>query len=163
MLLFSKMPIGAGMAIVGFLGFGVIIGFEPALGILKTVPYTTFSEHSLSVIPLFLLMGAFAFNSGMSEDLFDAVYKWLGHFKGGVAMATIVACACFAAISGSSLATAATLGAIALPEMRKYKYDDGLATGAVAAGGSVGILIPPSVILIIYGFSRNSKNFSIYI
>lgn len=150
-LLFSKMPIGAGMAIVGFLGFATVVGFEPALGVLRTVPYTTFSEHSLSVIPLFLLMGAFAFNSGMSEDLFNAVYKWMGHFRGGVAMATIVACACFAAISGSSLATAATLGAIALPEMKKYKYDDGLATGAVAAGGSVGILIPPSVILILYG------------
>lgn len=150
-LLFSNMPIGAGMAIVGFLGFAAVVGFEPALGVLRTVPYTTFSEHSLSVIPLFLLMGAFAFNSGMSEDLFNAVYKWMGHFRGGVAMATIVACACFAAISGSSLATAATLGAIALPEMKRYKYDDGLATGAVAAGGSVGILIPPSVILILYG------------
>ena len=150
-LLFSKMPIGGGMAIVGFIGFGIVISFDASLGLLKTVPYTTFSEHSLSVIPLFLLMGAFAFHSGMSEDLFDVVYKWLGHFRGGVAMATIVACACFAAISGSSLATAATLGAIALPEMKKYKYDDGLATGAVAAGGSVGILIPPSVILILYG------------
>lgn len=150
-LLFSKMPIGAGMAIVGFLGFAAVVGFEPALGVLRTVPYTTFAEHSLSVIPLFLLMGAFAFNSGMSEDLFNAVYKWMGHFRGGVAMATIVACACFAAISGSSLATAATLGAIALPEMKKYNYHDGLATGAVAAGGSVGILIPPSVILILYG------------
>lgn len=150
-LLFSKMHIGAGMALVGFVGFGWVVGFGPAFGVLKTVPYTTFSEHALSVIPLFLLMGAFAFYSGMSEDLFEAVYKWLGHFRGGVAMATIVACACFAAISGSSLATAATLGAIALPEMKKYKYDDGLATGAVAAGGSVGILIPPSVILILYG------------
>ena len=150
-LLFSKLPIGAGMAIVGFFGFAAVVGFDPALGVLRTVPYTTFSEHSLSVIPLFLLMGAFAFQSGMSEDLFNAVYKWLGHFRGGVAMATIVACALFAAISGSSLATAATLGAIALPEMKKYKYDDGLATGAVAAGGSVGILIPPSVVLILYG------------
>ena len=150
-LLFSKMPIGAGMAIVGFFGFAAVVGFEPALGVLRTVPYTTFSEQSLSVIPLFLLMGAFAFTSGMSEDLFNAVYKWIGHWRGGVAMATIVACACFAAISGSSLATAATLGAIALPEMKKYNYDDGLATGAVAAGGSVGILIPPSVILILYG------------
>lgn len=151
LLLFSKLPIGAGMALVGFLGFAAVVGFEPALGVLRTVPYTTFSEHSLSVIPLFLLMGSFAFQSGMSEDLFNAVYKWMGHFRGGVAMATIVACALFAAISGSSLATAATLGAIALPEMRKYRYDDGLATGAVAAGGSVGILIPPSVILILYG------------
>lgn len=146
-----RMDIGISMGLVGILGFAYITGIDPALGVLRTVPYTTFSEHGLSVIPLFLLMGAFAFHSGMSEDLFDAVYKWLGHFRGGVAMATIVACACFAAISGSSLATAATLGAIALPEMKKYNYDDGLATGAVAAGGSVGILIPPSVILIIYG------------
>jgi len=150
-LLFSGMSIGVGMALVGFVGFGVLIGFGPALGLLKTVPYATFAQEGLSVIPLFMLMGAFAFSSGMSEDLFAGVYKWLGHFRGGVAMATIVACGLFAAISGSSLATAATLGAVALPEMKRYKYDDGLATGAVAAGGSVGILIPPSVILIIYG------------
>ena len=150
-LLFSGLSIGVAMALVGFLGFSVLVGFGPALGLLKTVPYSTFADYGLSVIPLFILMGSFAFASGMSENLFNAVYKWIGHFRGGVAQATIVACACFAAISGSSLATAATLGAVALPEMKKYKYDDGLATGAIAAGGSVGILIPPSVILIIYG------------
>jgi C4-dicarboxylate transporter DctM subunit len=150
-LLFSGLSIGVAMALVGFLGFAVIVGFGPALGLLKQVPYSTFADYNLSVIPLFILMGSFAFAAGMSENLFNAVYKWIGHFRGGVAQATIVACACFAAISGSSLATAATLGAVALPEMKKYKYDDGLATGAVAAGGSVGILIPPSVILIIYG------------
>jgi tripartite ATP-independent transporter DctM subunit len=150
-LLFSGLQIGVAMGLIGFIGFAVLMGIGPALGILKTVPYTTFGSHSLSVIPLFILMGTFAFQAGMSEDLYTAVYKWLGHFRGGLAMATVVACACFAAISGSSLATAATLGAVALPEMRRYKYDDGLATGAVAAGGSVGILIPPSVILIIYG------------
>jgi C4-dicarboxylate transporter DctM subunit len=149
--LFSGLSIGVGMALVGFLGFAVLVGLGPALGILKSVPYSTFSTYDLSVIPLFILMGSFAFASGLSEDLFNAVYKWIGHFRGGVAQATIVACACFAAISGSSLATAATLGAVALPEMRKYHYDDGLATGAIAAGGSIGILIPPSVILIIYG------------
>lgn len=149
--LFSGLSIGVGMALVGFLGFSVLVGFGPALGLLKSVPYSTFAHYDLSVIPLFILMGSFAFAAGMSEDLFNAVYKWIGHFRGGVAQATIVACACFAAISGSSLATAATLGAVALPEMKKYKYDDGLATGAIAAGGSVGILIPPSVILIIYG------------
>ncbi len=150
-LLFSGLSIGAAMALVGFVGFAVLVGFGPALGILKSVPYSTFAHYDLSVIPLFILMGSFAFAAGMSEDLFNAVYKWIGHWRGGVAQATIVACACFAAISGSSLATAATLGAVALPEMKKYKYDDGLATGAIAAGGSVGILIPPSVILIIYG------------
>ena len=150
-LLFSGLSIGAAMALVGFVGFAVLVGFGPALGILKSVPYSTFAHYDLSVIPLFILMGSFAFAAGMSEDLFNAVYKWIGHWRGGIAQATIVACACFAAISGSSLATAATLGAVALPEMKKYKYDDGLATGAIAAGGSVGILIPPSVILIIYG------------
>ncbi|NNG07533.1 MAG: TRAP transporter large permease [Desulfobacteraceae bacterium] len=149
--LFSGLSIGAAMALVGFVGFAVLVGFGPALGLLKSVPYSTFAHYDLSVIPLFILMGSFALAAGMSEDLFNAVYKWIGHFRGGVAQATIVGCACFAAISGSSLATAATLGAVALPEMKKYKYDDGLATGAIAAGGSVGILIPPSVILIIYG------------
>jgi tripartite ATP-independent transporter DctM subunit len=150
-LLFSGLPIGVGMALVGVLGFAYLTDMDAALGLLRTVPYATFASNSLSVIPLFILMGAFAMSSGMSEALFRAVYKWLGHLKGGVAQATIAACACFAAISGSSLATAVTLGSVALPEMRKYKYDDALATGAVAAGGSMGILIPPSVILIIYG------------
>jgi C4-dicarboxylate transporter, DctM subunit len=150
-LLFAGLPIGVGMSLVGFMGFAYLTDTDAALGLLRTVPYTTFASNNLSVIPLFILMGSFALAAGMSENLFRAVYKWLGHFKGGVAQATIVACACFAAISGSSLATAATLGAVALPEMRKYRYDDSLATGAVAAGGSVGILIPPSVILIIYG------------
>jgi C4-dicarboxylate transporter, DctM subunit len=150
-LLFAGLPIGVGMALVGFLGFACLTDMDAAFGLLRTVPYTTFASNNLSVIPLFILMGSFALAAGMSENLFKAVYKWLGHLRGGVAQATIVACACFAAISGSSLATAATLGAVALPEMRKYRYDDSLATGSVAAGGSVGILIPPSVILIIYG------------
>ncbi len=150
-LLFAGLPIGVGMALVGVLGFAYLTDMDAALGLLRTVPYATFASNSLSVIPLFILMGAFAMSSGMSEALFRAVYKWLGHLKGGVAQATIAGCACFAAISGSSLATAVTLGSVALPEMRKYKYDDALATGAVAAGGSMGILIPPSVILIIYG------------
>ena len=150
-LLFTGFPIGAAMALVGFVGFAILIDLEAAFGILKSVPYSTFADYNLSVIPLFILMGAFAFKAGLSNDIFDAIYKWIGHFRGGIAQATIVACACFAAISGSSLATAATLGAVALPEMRKYKYNDALATGAIAAGGSIGILIPPSVILIIYG------------
>ena len=139
------------MGLIGFLGFCYLVGIGPALGLLKTVPYSTFASESLSVIPLFILMGTFAFSSGLSKDLYNAAYKWLGHFRGGLAMATVGACALFAAISGSSLATAATMGTVALPEMKKYKYDPALATGAVAAGGSMGILIPPSVILIIYG------------
>ena len=150
-ILFSGIQIGFGMGVVGFVGFAVLVGLGPALGVLKTVPYTTFSSQSLSVIPLFILMGTFAHSARLSEDLYTAVYKWLGNLRGGLAMATVGACACFAAISGSSLATAATFGRVALPEMRRYKYDPALATGSVAAGGSMGILIPPSVILIIYG------------
>lgn len=150
-ILFSGIQIGIGMALVGFVGFAYLVGIGPALGLLKTVPYSTFASHSLSVIPLFILMGAFAFAAGLGEDLYRAVYKWLGYMRGGLAMATVGACACFAAISGSSLATAATLGAVTLPEMKRYKYDPALAAGSVAAGGSIGILIPPSVILIIYG------------
>ncbi len=150
-LIFSRMHIGISMGLVGFVGFAYIVGLDPALGVLRTVPYSTLSSQNLSVIPLFILMGAFAFTAGISEDLYRTVHKWLGHFRGGLAMATVAACACFAAISGSSLATAATLGKVAMPEMKKYKYDTALATGSIAAGGSIGILIPPSVILIIYG------------
>ncbi|MBW1799488.1 MAG: TRAP transporter large permease, partial [Deltaproteobacteria bacterium] len=105
----------------------------------------------ISVVPLFILMGSFCFYAGISQDLYRAIYRWIGHFRGGLALATVGACASFAAVSGSSLATAATMGTVALPEMKKYQYDDRLATGAVAAGGTIGILIPPSVILILYG------------
>ncbi len=150
-ILFSRMPIAFGMGLTGFLGFAYLVGVGPALGLLKTVPYSTFASHSLSVIPLFILMGAFAFSAGLSKDLYEAAYKVFGNLRGGLAMATVGACACFAAISGSSMATAATMGTVSLPEMKKYNYDPALATGSVAAGGSMGILIPPSVILIIYG------------
>ncbi len=150
-LLFLRMHIGIAMGLVGFLGFAYIAGWDAAFGVLRTVPYTSFASESMSVIPLFVLMGAFAFGSGMSEDLYRAVNTIFANLRGGLAMATVGACACFAAISGSSIATAATLGRVAMPEMRKYKYDDALATGCIAAGGCIGILIPPSVILLIYG------------
>ena len=140
-LLLSRMYIGIAMGLVGFLGFAYIAGFDAALGVLRTVPYTTFANEGMSVIPLFILMGAFAFEAGMSEDLYRAVHKIFGSLRGGLAMATVAACACFAAISGSSLATAATLGRVAMPEMQKYKYNMGLATGSIAAGGCIGILI----------------------
>jgi C4-dicarboxylate transporter, DctM subunit len=151
LLIFARMQIGIGMALVGFLGFAFIAGLEPALGLLRMVPYATFASQEMSVIPLFILMGAFAFASGLSEDLYRAAHKMLGQYRGGLAMATVAACSFFAAISGSSLATAATMGRVVMPEMKRYKYDTALATGAIAAGGSIGILIPPSVILIIYG------------
>lgn len=150
-ILFSKMPIGYSMAIIGFLGFAFINGMDPALGLLRQVPYEFFSSYNLSVVPLFLLMGSFALTAGLSEKLYRFVYKWMGNFKGGLSMATVGGCAFFAAISGSSVATAATMATVALPEMKKYNYSDSLATGCIAAGGSIGILIPPSVILIIYG------------
>lgn len=150
-LLFSKMPIGATMAFVGFFGFAALTSFEGALGMLKVVPFSTFSNNSLTVIPLFVLMGALCFVAGMSEDLYRAAHTWFGAMRGGLAVATIVACGLFAAISGSSLAAVATLGKVAMPEMRRYKYSEKLATGAIAAGGSMGILIPPSNILIVYG------------
>ncbi len=150
-LLFSRMPIGFVMGLVGFIGFAYLTSFGGGLGVLRTVVYSTFADYNLSVIPLFILMGSFCFFAGLSKDLYDTVHSWLGQLRGGLAMATVGACAGFAAISGSSLATAATMGTVALPEMKRYKYDDRLATGAVAAGGTIGILIPPSVILILYG------------
>lgn len=144
-------PIGIAMGLVGFCGFAYVAGADAALGVLKTVPYSTAASYALSVIPLFVLMGQFAFYSGLSKELYDAAYKWLGRFPGGMAMATIAGCAGFAAICGSSPATAATMGTVALPEMKKYKYHPGLATGSIAAGGTLGILIPPSVGFILYG------------
>jgi len=150
-LLFSRMPIGIVMGLVGFAGATYLIGMDAGLAIVKLVPYTTFASYDLSVVPLFILMGTFAFYAGLSRDLYDTVYKWLGHLPGGLAMATVGACAGFAAISGSSVATAATMGTVALPEMRRYNYSPALATGSIAAGGTIGILIPPSVGFIIYG------------
>lgn len=148
---FSRMSIGMVMGLVGVVGFGVITGYGPALGLLKTVPYTTFADETLCILPLFLLMGNFAFQAGISEDMYRTAYVWLGRFRGGLAMSTVAACALFAAISGSAIATAATLCRVAMPEMDKYKYHPMLSTGAMAAGGTIGIMIPPSVILLLYG------------
>ncbi|MFN4153903.1 MAG: TRAP transporter large permease [Paracoccaceae bacterium] len=150
-LIFLRVPIGLAMLAVGIGGNYLIVGnFNPVLAQFKHLTYGTFANYSLSVVPLFLLMGQFATIGGMSAALFRAAAAWLGHRKGGVAMAAVGACAGFGAICGSSLATAATMGHVALPEMRKYGYSGALATGAVAAGGTLGILIPPSVILVIF-------------
>jgi C4-dicarboxylate transporter, DctM subunit len=156
-LLMSGVHIGVVMAGVGFLGIAYLNGWLAGLMVLKTVPFTTFANYSMSVIPLFILMGAICFYSGISEELYLAVHKWVGHLKGGLAMATVGACAAFAALSGSSLATAATMGTVALPEMRRYKYSTKLATGCIAAGGTIGIMIPPSVPMIIYGILANQS------
>ena len=149
-LLALRMPIGLSMFIVGGTGTILISGWVPILSQVKTSAWHLFSSYSLSVIPLFLLMGNFASKAGMSRALFRFAGACVGHYRGGVAMASIGACAGFGAICGSSLATAATMGKVALPELRKMGYSGALSTGSLAAGGTLGILIPPSVILIIY-------------
>ncbi|WP_422366933.1 TRAP transporter large permease [Pelagibius sp.] len=150
-LIFLRMPIGAAMLLTGLTGTWIVTGsLTPVLAQMKSLTYDTFSSYSLSIVPLFLLMGQFAAKSGMSESLFRATADWLGHRRGGVAMAAVGACAGFGAVCGSSLATAATMGQVALPEMRRLRYSPALSTGVLAAGGTLGILIPPSVILVIY-------------
>ena len=151
LLLALRMYIGMAMAIVGFLGLCFLIGFDAGTGILGITPLAEGSSYTLSVIPLFVLMGQFAFISGISTDIYKTVYAWMGHFRGGLAMATVLACAGFAAVCGSSLATGATMGMVAIPEMKKYRYDHRLSMGCVAAGGTLGILIPPSIGFVIYG------------
>jgi len=150
-LLFLRMPIGLAMLVIGLGGTSLVYdGWAIVLSRLKTETYFTFSSYSLSIVPLFLLMGQFSTLGGMSQSLFKAAESWLGHRKGGVAMAAVGACAGFGAICGSSLATAATMGQVAMPELRRYGYSGGLATATLAAGGTLGILIPPSVVLVIY-------------
>jgi tripartite ATP-independent transporter DctM subunit len=145
------MPVAFAMAIVGLAGFAVLNDFESMLALLSTDIFDTFSSYTLSVIPMFILMGSFAYAAGISGRLYRTNYVWLGNLRGGLTIATVMACAGFAAICGSTAATAATMGRIALPEMKKYGYGDRLSTGTVAAAGTLGILIPPSTILIIYG------------
>lgn len=150
-LLALGMYIGMAMALIGFLGLCVIVGVDAGINILGITPLAEGSSYTLSVIPLFVLMGQLAFLSGISADIYKTVYAWMGRFRGGLAMATVCACAGFAAVCGSSLATGATMGMVAIPEMDKYKYDQRLSTGCVAAGGTLGILIPPSIGFVIYG------------
>lgn len=150
-LLSIRLPVGYSMACVGLAGFMLMISPVGGLTMAARACWDQFASYNFSVIPLFILMGQFAFASGISQRLYDSAHKWLGHMRGGLAMATVGACAGFAAVCGSSTATAATMGMVALPEMRRYNYDPALATGSIAAGGSMGILIPPSVILIVYG------------
>ncbi|XDA99125.1 TRAP transporter large permease [Sulfitobacter sp. LCG007] len=152
LMIFLRAPIGLAMLLCGFGGWYLAMGGNPTplLAKLKSETYTTFSSYSLSIIPMFLLMGQFATLSGMSTALFKAAESFLGHRRGGVAMAAVGACAGFGAICGSSLATAATMSRVALPELRRYGYSGGFSTATLAAGGTLGILIPPSVILVIY-------------
>ena len=150
-LIFLRVPIGLAMFLTGVVGLYLVTGDNTvAFSRLKNETYSTFSSYSLSIVPMFLLMGHFATLGGMSQALFRAAEGFLGHRKGGVAMAAIGACAGFGSICGSSLATAATMGRVALPELRRYGYDGGFSTATLAAGGTLGILIPPSVVLVIY-------------
>jgi len=150
-LMFLKVPVGFVMALVGLVGFSFLVSWDAALHLMAQDFTSVFGSYNLTVIPLFVLMGQLAHHSGMSGRLFHAAYRFLGSLPGGLAVATIGACAGFSAICGSTSATAATMAAVALPEMKKYNYDPALATGVVAAGGSLGILIPPSTIFIVYG------------
>ncbi|MFH1652362.1 MAG: TRAP transporter large permease subunit [Chloroflexota bacterium] len=150
-LFFSGMPVGIAMGTGGILGVAYLIGTGRAFSLGGLIPYSEGGSYTLSTVPLFVLMGMFAFHAGLSKDLFHTAYKWLGRLPGGVAMATTVACGGFAAVCGSSSASAATMGAVALPEMRRYKYSDKLATGTIACAGTIGSIIPPSIHFIVYG------------
>jgi tripartite ATP-independent transporter DctM subunit len=156
-LFFVGMPVGFAMAVVGFGGFCYAVSFKAALNMIATDLWTTFSKFGLTVIPLFVLMGYLAFNSGIAERLYKAAYKWVGHWPGGLAIATIGADELFAAICGSNTATAATMGAVALPQMAKYHYDPRLSTGTVATGGTLGTVMPPSVVIIVIGLQTEQS------
>ena len=157
MLFFLGMPVGFAMGIVGFCGFCYIISFQAGLNMLSSVLWDTFSKYGLTVIPLFIFMGQIAFYAGVNEKLYNAAYKWVGQVRGGIAMATIMACSAFAAICGSNAATAATMTTVALPQMKKFKYDPKLSTGAIACGSTLGVVIPPSVVLIVIGLSTEQS------
>jgi tripartite ATP-independent transporter DctM subunit len=150
-LFLLRMPVAFAMAFVGFVGFSYLSSFQAGLKLLARDIFEQFSNFPISAIPMFILMGSFAFASGIGKRLYDAAYTILGNLRGGLTMATVVASGFFAAICGSTSATAATIGKIALPEMKRYKYDDTLAAGCLASAGTLGILIPPSTIFLVYG------------
>lgn len=150
-LLFTGVPIAFAMTAVGLVGVASIIGMTPALSLVATVFFDYGRDYSLSVLPLFLIMGYFVVQSGIAEELYNAAYAWLRHRRGGLATATVLACGAFSSVCGSSMATAATMARISLPSMRRFGYPDHLAMATIAAGGTLGILIPPSVILVFYG------------
>jgi len=151
LMFMTQMPVAFVMALVGFLGFSIMTSPDAGLVLLSRNIYETFASYDLTTIPLFILMGQLGFNSGISKRLYSAGYTFLGSVRGGLAMATVTACTAFGAVCGSSPATAATMATVGLPEMKRFNYDDALATGSVASGGGIGMIMPPSVVLIIYG------------
>src|SRR6186997_1302895 len=150
-LMLLRVPVGMAMGLVGVTGFGYLTSGLPALKIVGHTTMRTVTDFNFAVVPLFLLMGSFATTSGMSRELFRAANAFLGHLRGGLGIATIAACGGFAAICGSSVATAATFSRVAYPEMRRYGYPQSFATGVIAAGGTLGIMIPPSTVFAVYG------------
>src|SRR5947208_6255268 len=150
-LMLLRVPVGMAMGLVGVTGFSYLVNGDAALKIIGHTSMRTVTDYTFGVIPMFLLMGAFVSNSGMSRELFRAANAFLGHLKGGLGIATIAACAGFAAISGSSVATAATFSTVAYPEMRGHRYPQSFSTGVIAAGGTLGAMLPPSTVLAVYG------------
>ena len=161
-LLALRIPIAVGLMVVGLTGYSLINGVGPLLNYLKTAPFWTYHVYDLSVVPLFMLMSQFATKAGLNAALFRAANLWLGHRRGGVAMATVGACAGFGAICGSSIATAVTMARVALPELRRYRYSGALATGTLAAGGTLGILIPPSIVLVLYAIITEANIITLF-
>src|SRR5437899_7124677 len=150
-LMLLRVPVGMAMGLVGVTGFSYLVGAGPAFKLVGQTSMRTVTDYTFGVIPMFLLMGAFVSNSGMSRELFRAANTFVGHLRGGLGIATIAACGGFAAICGSSVATAATFSTVAYPEMRRFGYPQSFATGVIAAGGTLGIMIPPSTVFAIYG------------
>jgi len=150
-LLFARMWIGASMALIGFVGYAYIINVKAAFGVVAQIPYNTIAFYPITCLPLFMLMGEVISETKMGEDLYETAHKLIGQVRGGLAMATVVACALFAAITGMSAASTIAMGKVALPQMRKHKYDDSLATGCIASAGTLATLIPPSMTFIMYG------------
>jgi len=162
-LFFLGMPVGFAMAIVGFCGFWYVVSFNGAITMVGADIWATFSKYGLTVIPLFIFLGYLAFNSGIAERLYNVAYKWFGHWRGGLAIATIGADELFAAICGSNTATAATMGTVALPQMNKYKYDTMLSSGTVVTGGTLGTVMPPSVVLIVIGLQTEQSIIKLFL
>ena len=163
LLILLRMPIAFAMALVGFVGFGLQRGWDAALSMVAQTTFDSGLSYSLSVVPLFILMGNLVTRAGLSQELYEATYALLGRFRGGLAMASVAACGGFSAVCGSSLATAATMSKVAMPSMRRYGYADSLAAGSIAAGGTLGILIPPSVLMVIYGIMTETDIAKLFI
>jgi len=161
-LLVLRMWIGAAMALVGFLGYAYILGIKPAFAVISQIPFTTVSWYPMTTVPLYIFMGCVLFQSQIGKDLYDTAYAWVGQLRGGLASATVIACALFASITGISAPALVTMGKVALPAMRKYNYDDHLALGSIACAGTLAFLIPPSMSLIIYGILTETSIARLY-